>query len=176
MQEFKQCHADIALINSGSVRLNHNISANSNITRKHIEGLFPYPSDLKMIEVTGLTLKHMLNHSIDMWTANGHWLLVSGIKFTHNPEKQTFTNLRLNNNNPIQDHDKLTIIVPNYLIDKNTDHDGYSMINDSMLVDCNKNGSDIKQLIINRIKNTTKGISPIKDGRICNTQRDNCKK
>ncbi|VAW36682.1 hypothetical protein MNBD_GAMMA01-1472, partial [hydrothermal vent metagenome] len=31
--EFKLCNADIAIINSGSVRLNHNIAANSNITR-----------------------------------------------------------------------------------------------------------------------------------------------
>ena len=175
LEEFKLCQTDIALINSGSVRLNHNISANSNITRKHIEGMFPYPSDLKKIQINGKILKQILNHSIDMWTANGHWLLVAGIKFTHNPETQKFSHLRLANGKPIADNDRLTVVLPQYLIDNKTDHDGYTMINQSMILDCDKNGSNLKNLVINRIKNTANGINPKKDGRICNTLRDNCK-
>ena len=174
LEEFRLCQADIALINSGSVRLNYNISANSNVTRKHIEGMFPYPSDLKAIKINGKILKKMLNHSIDMWTANGHWLLVSGIKFTHNPQLQKASGLRFKSNEIIKDSDNITAIVPQYLIDNNTDHDGYDMINEGMILNCNKNGSNLKQLIINRIKNTAGGISPIKEGRICNTLRDNC--
>lgn len=175
LQEFRYCQADIALINSGSVRLNHNISAKSNITRKHIEGMFPYPSDLKMIQVNGKILKKILKHSIDLWTANGHWLLVSGIKFTHNPQLQEISELRFVDNRKINDDDKISVVLPQYLIDKNTDHDGYDMINEKMILDCNKNGSNLKQLIITRIKNTKSGISPKKDGRICNTLRNNCK-
>ncbi len=174
-QEFEFCHADIALINSGSVRLNYNIQAGSSITRKHIEGMFPYPSDLKQIKINGSILKQMLTHTIDLWTANGHWLLVSGIKYTHNPENQSFNNLRwADNNKTITDKETFTIIVPQYLIDANTDHDGYDMIDESMIQDCDKNGSSLKQLVINRIKNTVGGINPQIDGRICNTLRNQC--
>jgi len=174
-KEFEYCNADIALINSGSIRLNYNIAANSNITRKHIEGLFPYPSDLKQIKINGKILKQMLTHTIDKWTANGHWLLVSGIKYIHNPENQTFSGLKWDHNNKeILDDEEFTIIVPQYLIDKNTDHDGYTMIDESMLQNCDKNGSSLKQLVINRITNTLGGISPMIDGRICNTLRNQC--
>jgi len=174
-EEFQLCHADIALINSGSIRLNYNIAAESSVTRKHIEGMFPYPSDLKLIKINGSILKEMLTHTIDLWTANGHWLLVSGIKYTHNPEKQTFNNLRWANTDvTIKDAEEFTIIVPQYLIDANTDHDGYSMINESMIQDCDKNGSSLKQLVINAISNTIGGISPKIDGRICNTMRSDC--
>jgi len=174
--EFKLCHADIALINSGSIRLNYNIAANSNITRKHIEGMFPYPSNLKQININGKILKQILNHSIDKWTANGHWLLISGFKYRHNPEQQQFSQLRWSHNDqPIKDDEKLTAIVPQYLIDAKTDHDGYNMINESMIAqDCKKNGSDLKQLLIKRIQNTAEGIAPKTDGRICNTLRNNC--
>jgi len=173
--EFKLCQADVALINSGSIRLNYNIAANSTITRKHIEGMFPYPSDLKLIKINGKILKQMITHNIDKWTANGHWLLISGIKYKHDPEAQKFSQLRWSKNDIlIQDDEIFTAIVPQYLIDANTDHDGYTMINESMLQNCNKNGANLKQLIINRIKYTTTGINPQVDGRICNTLRDHC--
>ncbi len=174
-QEFKICNADIALINSGSIRLNYNIAANSNITRKHIEGMFPYPSNLQLIKINGKILRQMLTHTIDKWTANGHWLLVSGIKYTHNPENQSFSQLRWGNSNQaILDEETFTVIVPKYLIDKHTDHDGYDMIDESMIQNCVKNGSDLKQLLITRIKNTPNGINPKVDGRICNVLRSNC--
>jgi 2',3'-cyclic-nucleotide 2'-phosphodiesterase (5'-nucleotidase family) len=174
-QEFKLCHADAALINSGSIRLNYNIAANSNITRKHIEGMFPYPSNLQLININGKILKQMLTHTIDKWTANGHWLLVSGIKYIHNPEQQSFSQLRwAKNNQLIKDDEILTVVVPKYLIDAHTDHDGYSMINESMITACAKNGADLKQLLITRIKNSPLGIAPKIDGRICNTLRNQC--
>jgi 2',3'-cyclic-nucleotide 2'-phosphodiesterase (5'-nucleotidase family) len=174
-QAFKTCNADVALINSGSIRLNHNIAANSAITRKHIEGIFAYPSNLQLIKINGKILKQMLTHTIDMWTANGHWLLVSGIQYTHNPETQQFSQLKWSENGQtIEDKDVFTVIVPQYLIDAKTDHDGYHMINESMIQKCNKNGSSLKQLIVNRIQNTPNGINPQIDGRICNTLRDNC--
>ncbi|MFK8012411.1 MAG: bifunctional UDP-sugar hydrolase/5'-nucleotidase [Marinicellaceae bacterium] len=173
--EFEYCNADIVAINSGSIRLNHNIDAGSVITRKHIEGMFPYPSDLKQIKINGSILKQMLTHTIDMWTANGHWLLVSGIKYTHNPDQQTFSQLRWADSNLlITDNEEFTIVVPQYLIDDNTDHDGYHMINETMIQECDKNGSNLKQLVINSISNTVGGINPKIDGRICNTLRNNC--
>jgi 2',3'-cyclic-nucleotide 2'-phosphodiesterase (5'-nucleotidase family) len=174
--EFKLCQADIALINSGSIRLNYNIAANSNITRKHLEGMFPYPSDLKKININGAILKQIITHSIDKWTANGHWLLISGIKYTHNPEQQQFSQLRWSHNDqPISDDEKFSVVLPQYLIDAKTDHDGYDMVDESMIAqDCKKNGSNLKRLLIKRIENTAEGIVPKLDGRICNTLRDPC--
>ena len=174
-EEFDHCHADIAFINSGGVRLNHDIEANSSITKKHIEGMFPYSTELKLIKINGEILKKVITHSIDMWTANGHWLLTSGFKYTHNPEKQQFTNLRWSKNDRFVENDEeIFAVVPQYIIDDNTDHDGYDMIDSSMIVNCNKNGSSLKQLVIQKIQFISGGIAPVVDGRICNTLRDNC--
>lgn len=175
VKEFQLCNADGALINSGGVRLNYNIPANSSITRLHIEGLFPYPTNLKLIEISGKTLKEMINHSISMWTANGHWLITSGIRYTHNPETQTFSNLRRSSTDKIiQDDEMFKMVVPQYIIDPNTDHDGYHMISEADLVDCAKNNSSLKTIATNRFKSFPNGISPEIDLRICNTQRQSC--
>jgi 2',3'-cyclic-nucleotide 2'-phosphodiesterase (5'-nucleotidase family) len=172
---FKTCDVDVVAINSGSIRLNYNIPANSEIKRLHIEGIFAYPSNLKMIQITGKTLKQMLNHSISMWTANGHWLLVSGIRFVHNPETQQQSNLIWEKNQlEVKDDETLNIVVPQYLIDANTDHDGYDMISESDLTTCDKNGLSLKELIIKEVSAHAAGISPKLDGRICNTLRNDC--
>ena len=137
--------------------------------------MFPYPSNLKLIAINGKILKQMLTHTIDKWTANGHWLLVSGIKYTHNPETQQFSQLRWDKNNQlITDEESFTVVVPNYLISAKTDHDGYDMINEKMLQECDKNGSSLKQLVIKQIKFSANGINPKIDGRICNTLRGQC--
>ncbi len=138
--------------------------------------MFPYPSDLKMIQINGQILKQMLTHTIDKWTANGHWLLVSGITYIHDPENQQFSHLKwAKNNQLITDEEEFTIIVPQYLIDANTDHDGYYMIDESMIQTCVKNGANLKEILIKRIQHTINGINPQVDGRICNTLRSNCK-
>ena len=171
---FKDCGADMAAINSGSIRLNQNIAAGSPITSGHLEAMFAYPSPLSLIRISGKTLKKMLEHDIDKWTANGHWLLISGFRFTHDPEHQQFHDLRHANGQPITDDEELLLVVPEYLISPKSDHDGYSMIDASMKVPCPANGTQLKALLIDRLRAHPEGIAPETDGRICNTLRSRC--
>jgi 2',3'-cyclic-nucleotide 2'-phosphodiesterase (5'-nucleotidase family) len=174
LQAFAACGADMATLNSGGIRLNQNIAAGSPITSGHLEAMFAYPSPLKLIRISGKTLKQMLAHDIDKWTANGHWLLISGFRFTHDPEKQQFFHLTHTDGRPVTDEEEILLVVPDYLISPRSDHDGYTMINDSMVVDCPINGTQLKDLLIQRLRQHPEGIAPRTDGRICNTLRSNC--
>lgn len=174
LQAFKDCGADMAVVNAGSIRLNQNIAAGSPITSQHLESMFAYPSPLALIRIDGKTLKHMLARSIEGWTANGHWLLTAGFRFTHDPQNQRFSNLRRNDNTPIRNEDSLLLVVPEYLIDNKGDQDGYHMLNAGMKINCPHNGIQLKDLLIQHIRQQPEGIAPRIDGRICNTLRAKC--
>ncbi len=175
LEEFSNCDADITLLNSGSIRLNQNIPASSSITVKHLEEMFPYSSDLRLIEFERSLLPKILAHSISGWTANGHWLQVSGLAYIHNPETESIDHIHLKGEGYAQDT-KPTIraVVPYYLISDNTDHDGYLMINEDMQVACDANGAEVKNLFTQHLKEQTDGLVVARDYRICNTTRDQC--
>jgi 5'-nucleotidase len=177
LAEFKSCDADIVMLNSGSIRLNQNIPAGSNITIKHMEEMFPYPSDLRLIEFDANLLPTILAHTISGWTANGHWLQIAGFAFIHNPETQTVEHIHLKNHLQLTDadaNDKIRAVVPYYLISNDTDHDGYDMINESMQVDCQASGAEVKDLFTQLLKSTPQGLNAYRDYRICNTSKDAC--
>lgn len=175
LDEFSSCEADVALLNSGSIRLNQNILAGSAITVKHLEEMFPYPSDLRLIEINRDLLPKILAHSISGWTANGHWLQVAGLAYIHNPETETVEHIHLKNEGYETSESKtIRAIVPYYLISNDTDHDGYTMINEDMQVSCAKNGAEVKQLFTSYLKSQPTGIKTSRDFRICNTTRDQC--
>jgi 2',3'-cyclic-nucleotide 2'-phosphodiesterase (5'-nucleotidase family) len=179
LHEFVSCGADIVMLNSGSIRLNQNIPAGSNITIKHLEEMFPYPSDLRLIEFNASLLPSILAHSISSWTANGHWLQIAGFAYIHNPEKQTAEHIHLKGQNESANQQKLkqqTIraVVPYYLISDTTDHDGYVMLNEDMQVPCDASGKGVKDIFTELLKLTPEGLNSQRDYRICNTIRDSC--
>ncbi len=177
---FKSCGADIALLNSGSIRLNQNIPAGDSITQKHLEEMFPYPSDLRLIEINGKTLQAILNHSVSGWTANGHWLQIAGLAYTHDSDLQTATHIHVNSSNEtIQDDQIFRAVVPHYLISPVTNHDGYHMIDESMEVSCEKTTNnptlrETKHLFKQYLMQSPEGISPETKGRICHVQTQQC--
>ncbi len=176
LAEFNKCQADIVLLNSGSIRLNQNIPANSDITIKHLEEMFPYPSDLRLIEFDSTLLPEILAHAISSWTANGHWLQIAGFVFIHNPELQTAEHIHLKgqaHNESIKNR-KVRAVVPYYLISDDTDHDGYEMLNSGMQRTCEANGAQIKNLFKQHLKSLPSGLNSNRDFRICNTVRDTC--
>ncbi|MCX7553990.1 metallophosphoesterase [Marinicella sp. S1101] len=176
LQAFAQCDADIALLNSGSIRLNQNLPAHSDITVKHLEEMFPYSSDLRLIEFDRQLLPQIINHSISSWTANGHWLQIAGMAYIHDPETTTASHIHLKNERCGDEPTKTTIraVVPYYLISDHTDHDGYSMINESMQVSCDANGAEVKRLLTEYLNQQATGLAVTRDFRICNTSRDQC--
>lgn len=180
LSPFKNCGADMALINSGSIRLNQNIPAGGNITQKHLEEMFPYPSDLRLIEISGATLKAILNHSVSGWTANGHWLQIAGLAYTHDSDQQSATHIHVNSQDQtIKDDQIFKAVVPHYLISAKTNHDGYDMIDESMEVSCEATVADplikeTKHLFKQYLLKNPDGIAPETKGRICHLQSQKC--
>jgi 2',3'-cyclic-nucleotide 2'-phosphodiesterase (5'-nucleotidase family) len=174
LEKFQACDVDITLLNSGSIRLNQNIPAGSGITVKHLEEMFPYPSDLRVIEFDRALLQEILNHSISGWTANGHWLQIAGFVFIHDPENQRASHIHLKGE--YDDNEKTTIraVLPYYLISDDTDHDGYTMLNEDMQVECEYNGSQVKSMFTELLRNQKTPLKTQRDFRICNTVRDTC--
>ena len=174
LTEFTSCQADIALLNSGSIRLNQNIPAGANITVKHLEEMFPYPSDLRLIEINSELLQQILNHSVSNWTANGHWLQIAGLAYIHDPEAETASHIHLKGHELTDSPASIRAVVPQYLISSNTDQDGYTMLSETMQVDCEHNGAELKDMFTGYLQQLPDGLHAIRDVRICNTTRDGC--
>lgn len=172
--QFAADGAQIAFLNSGGMRLNQDIPA-GNITRKHIDTLFAYPTRLSMVRLTGKQLQAVVNRSITDWTGNGHWLQVSGFTFRHDPDKGTAENLSLitpQGIRPVKPDDTILAVVNDYLLDSSGDQDGYTMLSDKLIVDPGKPRPDLKDLVVLTLQQSSgQGIAPQVEGRICNAQK-----
>lgn len=175
-EQFASQGAQIAFLNSGGMRLNQNLSP-GNITRKHIDNLFAYPTRLVMISLTGRQLQEVVDHSISGWTGHGHFLQVSGFAFRHDPEKGaaeqlsliTPTGIRL-----VQPDETILAVVNDYLVDSNGDQDGYTMLSEKMIVDHSSPRPELKDRVIASLKLAgNAGIAPKVEGRICNKIQKN---
>ncbi|MCB1581424.1 MAG: 5'-nucleotidase C-terminal domain-containing protein [Marinicella sp.] len=180
LEQFQSCDADVVLLNSGSIRLNQNIPAGSGITVKHLEEMFPYPSDLRLIEFERPVLMDVLAHSISSWTANGHWLQIAGFVFIHDPDKQQVSHVHLKGEleggfeNRTDDKTTIRAVLPYYLISDSTDHDGYTMLNENMQVTCEQSGAQVKAMFKELLESQSEPLEANRDYRICNTTRDQC--
>ncbi len=85
MSVFKACAVDGAFINSGGLRLNVDLAAGSDITRRHLEELMQFPTILRVYTLTHAELRRALENSVSQPGA-GRWLQVSDqIAFTYRP-------------------------------------------------------------------------------------------
>lgn len=166
--------AQIAVINSGSIRLNQNVPTDAWITRWRIEEMFPYPGDLELLAIDGATLQQMLNHAVSDWTEAGWWLQIAGFAYRHDPVAGIATDLTLltdAGSRPICPGDRLLIVVPSYLVDPSSNQDGYTMLDPRQRVPDTPR-HDLKQLVIGALRKAGEaGIAPKLEGRICNLQR-----
>lgn len=164
--------AQVAMVNSGSLRLNQDLPANTDITRRHIETLFAYPAPLTVLEVDGPTLQAMLDRNVTDWTGNGHWLQIAGLRYVHDPDAGTASQMELRTSEgwrAIAPGEKILLTVPDYLA---TGGDGYSMLTSAKRV---AQGADLKELVVSAVGAAgPEGIAPVVDGRICNTQSEPC--
>ncbi len=157
--------AQIAMINSGSLRLNHDLAAGP-IPRQAVEELFAYPTPLVRIEIDGATLEKVLARSAEDWTGNGNWLQVSGLAFVHDPATTSGSRLTLlSTRKTIAPTDKLVAVVPGYLVDPSGDRDGYTMLPNIAA----PTGPDLKDLVVKAL--AAGPIAPVLEGRICNPER-----
>ena len=171
--------AQIAFLNSGGMRLNQNIPAGSTMTRKQLDTLFAYPTRLVRIKITGAQLRQVLEHSVSDWTGNGHWLQISGLAFQHDPQGEKVENIHLmtaTGPKPLADDAEIIAVVNDYLINSKGDRDGYTMLSEALLEEPRAQRPDLKDIVVTALKQAgEKGISPKRDGRICNIRdRQDC--
>lgn len=164
----------VAFVNSGGLRLNLNLPKGEPITRQHIEELFAYPAELRLVEITGETLQKVAERSIEDWTGQGHFLQIAGFAFEHDPAKKTASKLTLLGKNPrkIEPKDVLFAVTIDFLVNpKAGNQDGYTMLDPAKVIE---GGPDLKQVVLDALsalKKQDEPLAPRVEGRICNTAR-----
>lgn len=163
--------AQVAFLNSGSLRLNQDLPAGSAITRRHVEELFPYPAGLRLVRLRGETLQEAVSHAVEDWTGNGWWLQVAGMTFRHDPQAGTATGLSLltpAGPRPVDPEEEILAVTSAFLAQGN---DGYSMLKPEQVVE-GAPEEDLKELVIAALRAAEpEGIAPEVEGRIVNPQR-----
>ena len=161
--------AQVAFLNSGSMRLNQNLPAGSPITQQVVEELLPYSSGIVLLELDGATLQAVIDHSVEDWTGNGHWLQLAGMAWRHDPDKGKATDLHLlTPEGPVKVKPDTVIkaAVMEYLVNTKYDQDGYTMLKPEMVIA--EDDIDLKGLLrADFAANEATGISPAVKGRIC---------
>ncbi len=165
--------AQAAFINSGSLRLNQDLPANSTVSRRHLEELFAYPAGLVLLRLDAETLKQVLTRSVETWTGNGWWLQVSGLAFRHDPATASASDLTLvgpQGPRPLQPGEELLVVTNRFLVEPAGGQDGYTMLSREQVVA--DGGDDLKDLVARALVAAgPRGIAPRVEGRICNPLR-----
>ena len=87
--------AEIALLNSGTLRLDRAIPAGP-VTNHHIEAIFPFPDQTRIVtfQLTGSRLRRLLEHSVSSRIlGTGGFLQVSGLSFRFDPSRRSGSRL-----------------------------------------------------------------------------------
>ncbi|CAM2005988.1 bifunctional metallophosphatase/5'-nucleotidase [Acanthopleuribacter pedis] len=154
---------DLALINSGSLRLNDVIPVGA-VRKGHIDELLPYQTGVFVVELSGADVKRALNRSIEDWTGSGHYLQVSGIRFTHNAKAQTVSDIRVGDGDqaaPLDEQKTYAVAISSYIAGGG---DGYPYLKDATRL---AQGVDLEELLLERLKQAGEtGIAPKVEGRV----------
>ncbi|HEX9945031.1 MAG TPA: bifunctional metallophosphatase/5'-nucleotidase [Thermoanaerobaculia bacterium] len=169
---FASCGAQAAFINSGSLRLNQDLAAGSDILRRHVEELFGFPAPLYLLRLKGKTLQQVAEHAIEGWPGSGNWLQIAGFSFVHDTGSAKVSDLELitpGGRRPVQPDEDILVVTNQFLFDPSQgNRDGYTMLDPSLVVkDCAVNGKDLKSgIVLPVLQATADGIAPEKEGRI----------
>ena len=178
LQQMKECGAQVAFINSGSLRLNQDLSAGTRITRRHVEELFAYPTPLRLIRIDGATLQKVVENSVQHWPGSGSWLQVAGMAYVHDPAGKAARNLSLlgeGGARAVRPDEPILVATNDYLVDPEIgDQDGYNMLNVNQKVEgCASEDRDLKKVVEEALRAAGtsvfqgQGIEPKAEGRIC---------
>jgi 2',3'-cyclic-nucleotide 2'-phosphodiesterase (5'-nucleotidase family) len=178
LQQMKECGAQVAFVNSGSLRLNTDLPAGTRITRRHVEELFAYPAPLRLIRIDGAALQKVVDNSVQHWPGSGSWLQVAGMAYVHDTTGKTARNLSLlgeGGARQVRPDETIVVATNDYLVDpKMGDQDGYTMLNVNQKVEgCAAEGRDLKEVVEEALRAAGtsvfqgQGIAPKAEGRIC---------
>jgi 2',3'-cyclic-nucleotide 2'-phosphodiesterase (5'-nucleotidase family) len=171
---FAEHGAQVALINSGALRLNQDIQRGTPLTRQVLEELFAFPTRMSLIEISGRTLREVIDRSVRDWSGKGHWLQVSGIAFRHDAFGETASDLAIEENGrwvPLDPNKTYRVVTVRYLLDPSMgDQDGYRMLSLKQVVRTKQDGTDLKPIVAEAWKAmpARPGFFPKDPGRICN--------
>ncbi len=167
--------AQVAFLNSGSLRLNQDVPAGGAVTRRAIEELFPYPGSLRLLRLRGSTLQQVVTRAVQDWTGNGWWLQIAGFAFRHDPDTDSATDLTLltpAGPRPIDPDEEILAVTGDFLVDPASGQDGYTMLGPDQVVALPGDRPEIKSRVAAALAAAgAAGIAPRVEGRICNRRR-----
>jgi 2',3'-cyclic-nucleotide 2'-phosphodiesterase (5'-nucleotidase family) len=183
LRTMKECGAQAAFINSGSLRLNQDLPAGTRITRRHVEELFAYPTPLRLIRIDGATLQKVVDNAVRHWSGSGSWLQVAGMAYVHDTAGKAARNLSLleeGGARAVRPDETILVATNDYLVDPEAgDQDGYTMLNVNQKVEgCAAEDRDLKKVVEEALRAAGtsafqgQGIEPKAEGRICQPDDD----
>ncbi|HVG06604.1 MAG TPA: 5'-nucleotidase C-terminal domain-containing protein [Thermoanaerobaculia bacterium] len=179
LQTMKDCGAQVAFINSGSLRLNTDLPAGTRITRRHVEELFAYPTPLRLIRIDGATLQKVVDNAVQHWPGSGSWLQVAGMAYVHDTAGKAARNLSLlgeGGARSVRPDETILVATNDYLVHPEAgDQDGYTMLDGKKqkVEGCAAEDRDLKEVVEEALRAAGtsafqgQGIEPKAEGRIC---------
>jgi len=171
---FTACGADAAIINAGSLRLNHDLPRGTTITRRHVEELMQFPTPLYLVELTGAQLQRAMENAISQPGA-GRWLQVSGLAFVHDrsaaPPRVSKLFVSPSGGRPALDlmrhpERRVRVVVNEYITREPAEGFVGILPPVAQALPCAASGTDLKALILVTLA-AQGSIAPIAEGRIC---------
>ena len=80
----------VAIVNSGGIRAG---IPKGPVTRDTVKSIVPFGSELRLVAVTGATIRAMLEHSVTPNEPQGSFLIVSGLRFWWNPANKPLSRI-----------------------------------------------------------------------------------
>ncbi len=166
LASFADQGAQVAFLNSGGLRIDKDIPAGSELTRRHLEELLPYPTELRLVRIDGDVLQAVVEQATDGWPGSGNWLQVAGMVFRHDTASNSVAELHLLDDDgaplPLAADDEVLAVTNTWLLGGG---DGYAMLEG---VEVLAEGPDLRALIEADLAAAgAAGISPGPMGRIC---------
>ncbi len=116
--------ADVAIVNSGGLRLNQDLPAGSAIERRHLEELIEYRTQMRVLTLPVRTLAEAFEHSARC-DGTGAWLQFGGATIHVSEGTRRLESLTIGGVAPTAD-DSVAVVVPEFLI--GNDAEGYGML------------------------------------------------
>ena len=150
--------AQLALVNSGSLRLNQNLPSGTDIRRRHVEELVgPYNNEVVVLDISGQELTEVLSRSARC-LGQGSWLQVSGVSFTIDRNTRSVGDVRVDED-IVSPTDRVRVATLAYLVDPGGDQDGYTMLDTTYVA--HRSGSTIRELVARAVDGARGGtIAP----------------
>lgn len=162
--------AQIAFMNSGSLRLNHDLNAGATIRERDLEELFGFSTQLRLVKITGADLQKLADHAVEQWPGKGWWLQVAGFAFRYDNDDQGAYDLTLltpQGPRPVDPNEEILAVATDYLTNPAIgNQDGYTMLKTEQVV---ATGPELIELVRQALKAAEPlGIAPKLEGRLCN--------